>query len=139
MVEQLLAAAQGDLHLDLALLEVHAHGHHGQAFLFHAGRHLADLGGVQQQAARAVGILGHIAGIVVRGDMQRKHEGLAVTEIHIAVQKVDLSGPDAFDFRAGQADARFHEVGEFVQVAGLLVDGDGGRGWFFAHIPNCSS
>ena len=38
--------------------------------------------------------------------MQRKHEGLAVTKIHIAVQKVDLSGPDAFDFRAGQADAR---------------------------------
>lgn len=58
LVEELLAPADGDFELHLAVLEVHAHRHHREALLGDQAGIAGDFPGVHEKPAVAVGILG---------------------------------------------------------------------------------
>jgi hypothetical protein len=74
----LLAPGQGDLQLDPAVLEIHAHRNHGQALLLHLGPQMPDLGRVQQQLARPLRLVPGIARVLVFRDVHAHKPGLAV-------------------------------------------------------------
>src|ERR671914_659477 len=116
-----LAACDGDLELDFAVLGVELEGDKGLPFLLALADEAVDLLSVQQQLAVAGGELPFLSGVRVRRDVRPDQEDFAVPHPGIALLEVGPALPDGLYLGPCQLDAGFIGLLYGKVVEGFLV------------------
>ena len=102
--------------------EVDARGHERQAPLRGLAHQPLDLAPVEQQLARALGIVVLARGLVGR-DVHVAQPDLAVAHLGVGVLELDAAGAQRLDLRALQHDPGLEPLEQVVAKAGLAVGG----------------
>src|SRR5262245_16196946 len=126
-VALLLAARQRQLDLGPGALEVDPGRDHRQALALEAAYQALDLVTVEEQLARALGIVVLHAGGGVGRDVGVSQPDLAVLDHRVGVADLGLSLAQRLDLAAGQLDPRLELLDQLVLVRGAPVGGDVAR------------
>src|SRR5918997_3435274 len=116
-----LAACDGDLELDYAVLGVELEGDEGLPFLLALADEAVDLLSVQQQLAVAGGELPFLPGVRVRRDVRPDQEYFTVPHPGIALLEVGLTLPYGLHFGSCQLNTGLVSLFDGKVVEGLLV------------------
>ncbi len=121
----LLAAAEGELHLRLSAGEVQLERHEGQAFLLDGPDQALDLLAVQQQLAGPHGVVIPGAALLVWRDVHPLQPDLAAPDAAEGLLDGRLAAPERLDLGSGEDDARLPGVEDVIVVRGPRIPGDG--------------
>src|SRR6185437_5238089 len=124
LVIELFALGQGHLAFYLARFPIEAQGNEGQAFFARFAFDALDLRLVEQQAPRAVGLVGGVTGVLVGADVAIQQHGLAVAKQRVAVFELGLAVAQRLHLAPGQRDARFPMLQDVVIVPRLPIFGN---------------
>src|SRR6218665_63685 len=116
-----LAAAQPQLHLRPARLEIQQEGDDGIASLAHLRVPPVDLLAVQEQLAAPQGLVGEEAGGVVDADVGVEQIQLAALGQGIGVREVGRPGPERLHLAAREHQAGLHLLVHGVAGASLAI------------------
>src|SRR5580765_6570546 len=123
LVVGLLAAAERDLDLCLAVLEVERDRDESDPALLGLADQPDDLGAVQQQLAFPPRLVVGPGALGVLRDVHAGQPRLAVPDVGVAVDQVGVPGAQGLDLGAGQHQPRLEDVVDVVVVPGLAVLG----------------
>ena len=121
---QLLAAADGEFHLDFAILEIHLGGNQGEAFFAGLAVELVDLLAVEQQFALADGQVVLAVAVRVFADVGVDQPRLALFDAGEGVLELDLARAAGLHLGSGEDHAGLEAFHEFVVMAGGTVVAD---------------
>src|SRR5215203_1342317 len=116
-----LAACDGDLELDDAVLGVELEWDEGLPLLLALADEAVDLFPVQEQLAVARGELPFLPGVRVRGDVSPDQEDFAVSYAGVALLEVGPAFPDGLYLGACQLDAGLVGLLDREVMEGFLV------------------
>jgi NSS family neurotransmitter:Na+ symporter len=129
LVVLLFTFGEGDFAFHQVVFPIERGGHHRVALLFHRLPQFAYLSLLEQQLAGAGGVADKVGGDGGQWlDLGAEQPSLAILEDHIAVRQLAFPRPQAFDFPAGQGDARLKtlldkevEFGAFIESYGAAL------------------
>src|SRR6266568_6643106 len=121
MVENFLAARQGQLALDEIFLQVKARGDKRQPALGGTPRELGDLPPVEQQPPLTKRIVIEIASGRIRADVTVEQPDLVALDGCVALLEVSLALADGLHLGPGQLDACFELFEQMIQMRRLTV------------------
>ena len=107
-----------------ALVDVELERNHRLALLLRPGQELGDLGAVEEELARTLGLVVVAVAGLPRRDVQAVQPGLALVDPDIGIGQVDLARPDRLDLGPGQHETRLERVVDRELVARFSVEGD---------------
>src|SRR6266516_7273757 len=124
LVTQLLAPPDRDFRLHLAVLEVEAGRHEGEALFAHLRVEPVDLAPVQEELARPVGLVILAVARAVLRHVQADEPRLAVAHVGVRLLERRLPLPQRLHLGAGQHEAGLDPVEEAVVVPRAAVVDD---------------
>src|SRR4051794_36662086 len=124
LVALLLAAADGELELRAAVLEVEPRRDDSQPLLLDLTDEGLDLASVEQQLAVAAGLVVRDVPLRVLVDVRADQPDLAVAKIRVGLGERDASVAQRLDLGPGELEARLEAVEQVVIVPGTAVFGD---------------
>ena len=124
LVALVLAAAERDLELHLAVLEVELRGDERQALLAHLGVEAVDLAPLEQQLAVAIGDVVRDVALGVLGDRGADEPHLAVAHVGERLAELDVARAQRLHLGAAEHDPRLDALEQLVVVPRAAVLGD---------------
>src|SRR3954447_5210613 len=124
LVALLLAAADGELELRAAVLEVEPRRDDSQPFLLDLADQGLDLAPVEQQLAVAAGLVVRHVPLRVLVDVRADQPDLAVAKIRVGLGERDASIAQRLDLGSGELQARLEAIEQVVIVPRTAVFGD---------------
>jgi hypothetical protein len=128
LVAVIFAFADADFDLDAVAFPVGAQDWEGEALLLRLGEQLHDFVLMQQQAPGAAGLVGGVAGFVVKLDVTAVEPDLAAVHAGEGVRNIEFPEADGFDLGAAEFDASLVSFEDVVVAGGFAVRGDLGHG-----------